>query len=100
LFLDRLHIPYRPLSDDAIDFQWTLPLPNTVASIPKLFREHKERLKSIVFDMEEVLQAIDAILVCRNPHEAIELLAEIRRGVDGHGRLTFGRGYEDFAGRI
>ncbi|GAB9248891.1 hypothetical protein BDS110ZK12_78300 [Bradyrhizobium diazoefficiens] len=94
-FLDKLNIPYRRFSEDDIDFPWTLPLPNPVGEIPKMFVEQKEELRKIVFDMEEVLGAIDAVLTEKDPRRALELMDALRYHVDGYGRITFG-GRGDF----
>lgn len=94
-FLDQLNIPYRLFSEDDIEFAWTLPLPNPVGEIPKMFVEQKEELRKIVFDMEEVLGAIDAVLIEKDPRRALELMDALRDHVDGHGKITFG-GRADF----
>ncbi|MHC4047563.1 hypothetical protein [Bradyrhizobium sp. 23AC] len=94
-FLDQLNIPYRRFSEDDIDFSWTLPLPNPIGEIPKMFVEQKEGLRKIVFDMEEVLAAIDAVLVEKDPRRALELMDDLRYHVDGYGKITFG-GRTDF----
>ena len=94
-FLDQLNIPYRRFSEDDIAFPWTLPLPNPVGEIPKMFVEQKEELRKIVFDMEEVLGAIDAVLTEKDPRRALELMDALRDHVDGYGKITFG-GRADF----
>ncbi|MER8808265.1 hypothetical protein [Mesorhizobium australicum] len=94
-FLDQLNIPYRRFSEDDIEFPWTVPLPNPVGEIPKMFVEQKEELRKIVFDMEEVLGAIDAVLTEKDPRRALELMDALRDHVDGYGKITFG-GRADF----
>ncbi|MFS8037429.1 hypothetical protein ACI7BZ_10775 [Xanthobacter sp. AM11] len=94
-FLDQLNIPYRRFSEDDIEFPWTLPLPNPVGEIPKMFVDQKEELRKIVFDMEEVLGAIDAVLTEKDPRRALELMDDLRQHVDGDGKITFG-GRADF----
>lgn len=91
-FLDQLNIPYRRFSEDDIEFPWTLPLPNPFGEIPKMFVEQKEQLRKIVFDMEEVLGAIDAVLTEKDPRRALELMDALRDHVDGYGKITFGDG--------
>lgn len=88
--LDRLHIPYRNLTDDNIDYEWTAPLPNPQADVPSLFREKKEELRKIVYEIEEVLETIDQIFVTRDPEKAMTLVKELRNHVDGDGKLSFG----------
>ncbi|MEO1985129.1 MAG: hypothetical protein ABGX47_00515 [Martelella sp.] len=94
-FLDQLNIPYRRFSEDDIEFPWTLPLPNPIGEIPKMFVEQKEDLRKIVFDMEEALGAIDAVLIEKDPRRALELMGALRDHVDGYGKITFG-GSADF----
>ncbi|WP_225130971.1 MULTISPECIES: hypothetical protein [unclassified Bradyrhizobium] len=94
-FLDQLNIPYRRFSENDIEFPWTLPLPNPVGEIPKMFVEQKEELRKIVFDMEEVLGAIDAVLTEKDPRRAVKLMDALRDHVDGYGKITFG-GRADF----
>ena len=88
--LDRLHIPYRSSADEDIDFDWTTPLPNPMADIPSFFREKKEELRKVMYDIGEVLETMDQILVTSDPMRALTLLDEVRDNVDGRGRLTFG----------
>ena len=88
--LDRLNIPYRDFVDDNIDYEWTAPLPNPMANVPQLFREKKEELRRIVFEIEEVLETIDQIFVARDPERALALMDELHDHVDVGGRLTFG----------
>lgn len=89
-FFDQLSIPYRRFSEDDIAFPWTLPLPNPVGEIPKMFVEQKEELRKVVFEMEEVLGAIDAVLTEKEPRRALELMDALRDHVDGYGKITFG----------
>lgn len=88
---DHLYIPFRKIDEDAIDFDWKLPLPNPVGSIPRMFRDYKDELRSITFEMEEVLDHIDKILVTTDPKAGLALVKALKREhVDGSGRLTFG----------
>lgn len=70
-FFDRLNIPFRQFGEEDIDFSWTLPLPNPVGEIPKMFFEQKEGLRKLVFDIEEVLGIVDAVLTERKPRVAL-----------------------------
>lgn len=103
-FFDRLNIPFRRFTEDDIDFPWTLPLPNPVAQIPKMFVDQKETLRKIVFEMEEVLGTIDVILTEKDPRKAVDLLHDLRLHVDGYGNIPFGRGtdfyWDDFSGAL
>jgi hypothetical protein len=69
-----------------------------------MFVDQKEELRKIVFEMEEVLGAIDAILTEKNPRKAVDLLHDLRLHVDGYGNIPFGRGtdfyWEDFLGAL
>lgn len=89
-FFDQLNIPYRRFSEDDIDFLWTLPLPNPIGEIPKMFMEEKETLRNVVFNMEEVLGIIDSILTEKNPRRALDFMDDLRGHVDGYGRISFG----------
>ncbi len=99
-FFDQLNIPFRRFGEDDIDFQWTLPLPNPVGEIPKMFFEGKERLRRIVFDMEEVLGIVDAILVEKDPLKAMGLVENLDAHIDGNRRISFGTGYDAGFGDI
>lgn len=94
-FLDRLHIPFRRFGEDDIEFEWALPLPNPVGRIPEMFVEHKEDLRRLTYDIEEVLETIDAILVEKDPRSALQLLGKLNEHIDGDRRLVFG-GRSDF----
>jgi hypothetical protein len=99
-FFDRLNIPFRKFGEDDIDFEWTLPLPNPVGEIPKMFLDEKERLRSIVYEMEEVLEVIDSILIEKDPRKALSHVDDLSAHIDGHGNLSFGnrlhRSWGDF----
>jgi hypothetical protein len=88
-FFDQLNIPFRRFGEDDIDFPWTLPLPNPVGEIPKMFVEQKEELRKTLFEMEEVLGTIDKILTEKDPRKAISLIEDLRMHIDGYGRITF-----------
>ena len=98
-FFDQLNIPFRRFGEDDIDYPWTLPLPNPVDDIPKMFFEGKESLRSIVYSMEEVLGIVDAILTEKNPRKVVRLIEDLSAHVDGENRLSFGsrhgRGFGD-----
>jgi len=97
-FFDQLNIPFRRFSEDDIDFPWTLPLPNPVGEIPKMFVDQKEELRKIVFEMEEVLGIIDSVLTEKNPRKALELMDDLRAHVDGYRRISFGYGADFYWG--
>jgi hypothetical protein len=90
-FFDQLNIPYRRFGEEDIDFPWTLPLPNPVGEIPKMFYEQKEELRKVVFDMEEVLGIIDNVLTEKDPRKALGLMEDLGAHVDGYGSISFGR---------
>lgn len=89
-FFDQLNIPFRKFGEDDIDFEWTLPLPNAIGEIPKMFLEEKERLRSIVFNMEEVLEIIDSVLTEKNPRKALGHMDDLSSHIDGNGYISFG----------
>ncbi len=70
-FLDQLNIPYRRFGEDDIEFAWTLPLPNPIGDIREMFFDQKEELRKLVFDIDEVLQVIDQILIEKDPRTAL-----------------------------
>lgn len=91
-FYDQLNIPFRRFGEEDIDFHWTLPLPNPVGEIPKMYFQGKESLRKIVFNMDEVLGIIDAILTEKDPRKAMSLMEDLRMHVDGHGQISFSTG--------
>lgn len=102
-FLDRLHIPFRRFGEDDIDFAWTLPLPNDTGDVRQMFFELKEKLRRLVFDMDEVLTIIDSVLVEKDPRRAVELAADLKHHVGAYGRISFQADpyeWEDFASAL
>lgn len=88
-FFDRLNIPFRRFSEDDIDFHWTLPLPNPVGEISKMFVEQKKELRKLVFDMEEVMELLDSLLIEKDPRKALSLMGDLGQHIDGNRRITF-----------
>jgi hypothetical protein len=91
-FLDQVNIPYRRIEKSDIDFAYTLPIPNSQADIPRTFYDCRDKLRSLLYDMEEALVAIDTILKTTNPHVALqelEKLEQYRSGSHFFDGLTF-----------
>ena len=91
-FLDRVNIPFRKVSEHDIDYAYTLPIPNSQADIPKSYMEYRDKLRSLIFDMEEALVSIDTIMQTPNPRTALaelEKLNEHRGGSGYRDGLTF-----------
>ncbi|HHW2661449.1 hypothetical protein ACM747_22055 [Pseudomonas aeruginosa] len=76
-FLDEVNIPYRKVEREAIDYDFTLPIPNSQADIAKAFYDHRNNLRSLLYDMEEVLVAIDNIFRTTDPRVALMELEKI-----------------------
>lgn len=92
-FMDQVNVPYRQISESNIDYRYTLPLPNSQADIPKTYLEYREKLRSLLYEMEEALVAIDTILQTPDPRIAVAELEKLDqfRGGSGHrDQLCFG----------
>ncbi|MQW13116.1 hypothetical protein GHK51_22895 [Sinorhizobium meliloti] len=87
---DQLNIPFRRFNKDDIDFAWTLPLPNPVGDITKMFVDQKEELRGLLFEMEEVIQIVDSILAEKDPRKALSRLDELGYHIDGYRKIPFG----------
>lgn len=98
-FLDQVNIPYRRVEESDIDFAYTLPIPNSQIDIPRAFYKYRVKLRSVLFDMEEALVAIDNILKTTDPHVALqelEKLEQFRGGSQFFDGLTFSGYKYDF----
>ena len=96
VFLDRVNIPFRKVSENDIDYRYTLPIPNSQADIPKTYFQYRDRLRSLIWDMEEALKVIDTIMQTPDPRVALaelEKLDEYRGGSGSRDYLMF-RGYK------
>ncbi|WP_280153262.1 hypothetical protein [Piscinibacter sp. XHJ-5] len=78
-FLDRVNIPYRKVEKRDIDFAYTLPIPNSQEDIPRAFYDYRDKLRSLLYDMEEALVAIDNILKTTDPHVALQELEKLEQ---------------------
>ena len=76
-FLDQVNIPYHKVERDAIDYDYTLPIPNSQADIAKTFYDYKNNLRTLLYDMEEVLVAIDNICKATDPRAALKELEKV-----------------------
>jgi len=91
-FLDRVNIPFRKVSEQGIDYTYTLPIPNSQTDIPKSYHEYRDGLRSLSWEMEEALVTIDTIFQTPNPRAALaelEKLQEYRGGSSFRDGLTF-----------
>jgi len=91
-FLDRVNIPFRKVSEQDIDYTYTLPIPNSQTDIPKSYHEYRDGLRSLSWEMEEALVTIDTIFQTPNPRAALaelEKLQEYRGGSSFRDGLTF-----------
>jgi hypothetical protein len=96
LFLDQVNVPYRKVSEADIEYSYTLPIPNTQTDIPKSYLAYRNQLRSLQYEMEEALVAIDTILKTSHPRAALAELKKLEDHRDGgshRGSLTFG-GYK------
>lgn len=78
-FLDQVNIPYRKIEKSDIDFAYTLPIPNSQADIPRAFYNYRDKLRSLLYDMEEALVTIDNILKTTAPHVALQELEKLEQ---------------------
>lgn len=76
-FLDQVNIPYRKVEKEAIDYDYTLPIPNSQADIAKAFYDYRNNLRSLLYDMHEVLVAIDNIFKTTDPRVALKELGKV-----------------------
>lgn len=68
---------YIKISPDHIDADFLAPLDNPYGDIRKIFFEEKKKLQSTLFDIEEVVEAMQKILRTTDPTEALRLYDEV-----------------------
>jgi hypothetical protein len=92
---------YIEVKPDHIDPDLTLPLSNWYGNIRSAFYEEKKKLQKVVFDIEDVLEAMRKMLQSTDPDQAFTLYEEVvANHVAGDGDLHFGASFfrdEDFA---
>lgn len=82
---------YIKISVDHIDEDYLKPLDNQYANIQKAFFESKQKLQSVLFNLEDVAESMQRMLRSTDPIETMELYEDvIAQHVDGHGRLALG----------
>lgn len=82
---------YVKISPDHIDEDYLKPLDNGYANLQKVFFDGKKKLQSVLFDAEEVIEAMQRILRTTDPVEAQLIYDdEIAQHVDGYGNLNLG----------
>jgi hypothetical protein len=80
-------VNYFKIDPGYIDPDLLLPLANTNGSIQKIFCEEKKNLRRVLFDIEEVVEAMHAMLNTTMPEEALRLRKEvIAQHIGGYGR--------------
>ncbi|WP_223480610.1 MULTISPECIES: hypothetical protein [unclassified Pseudomonas] len=77
-FLDQVNIPYRKVEKSNIDFAYTLPIPNSQADISKAFYDYRDKLRPLLYDIEEALIAIDNIFKTTDPRFAVQELEKLQ----------------------
>jgi hypothetical protein len=70
------HRSYVKISADQIDHDLTLPLQNWWGNIPKEFFKGKRKLQSTLFDLQEITEALQKILIATDPEEAQRIYEE------------------------
>ncbi len=80
-------INYFKIDPGYIDPDLLLPLANTNGSIQEIFCEEKKNLRRVLFDIEQVVEAMHAMLNTTMPEEALRLRKEvIAQHISGYGR--------------
>ncbi len=68
---------YVKISPDQIDADLLAPLDNQYGDIRKIFFEEKKKLQSTLFDIEEVVEAMQKMLRTTDPEEALRLYDDV-----------------------
>lgn len=79
---------YVKISPDQIDADLLAPLDNQYGDIRKIFFEEKKKLQSTLFDIEEVVEAMQKMLRTTDPEEALRLYDDV---IAQHIGGSFGR---------
>jgi hypothetical protein len=91
-------INYFKIDPGYIDPDLLLPLANTNGNIQEIFLEEKKNLRRVLFDIEEVVEAMHAMLNTTMPEEALrlrkEVIAQHIRGY-GSGDICFSSSFFD-----
>jgi hypothetical protein len=94
-------INYFKIDTGYIDPDLLLPLANTNGNIQEIFLEEKKNLRRVLFDIEEVVEAMHAMLNTTMPEEALrlrkEVIAQHIRGY-GSGDICFSSSFFDDKG--
>ncbi len=81
-FLDRVNIPYLKLKKGDIEYEYTLPIPNSQAEIAEEFYCSKEKLQEAMYIMNGALSIVDGILTSSNPRWALRELEDLKSRID------------------
>lgn len=81
---------YTEISPQHIDGDLMAPLDNPYGNLQELFFREKRKVQSILWEMEDLTDAMHKMLATSNPEEAFRLYDEVISGhVDGNRRITF-----------
>jgi hypothetical protein len=81
---------YLEISPEHIDADLLAPLDNPYGNLQELFFQEKQKVRSILWDMEELTDAMHKMLASTDPEEAFRLYEEAIAGhVGGDRRITF-----------
>jgi len=79
---------YIEISPDQIDADLLVPLDNQYGDIRKIFFEEKKKLQSTLYDIEEVVEAMQKMLRTTDPEEALRVYEDV---IAQHIGGSFGR---------
>lgn len=94
-------INYFKIDPGYIDPDLLLPLANTNGNIQEIFFEEKKSLRRVLFDIEEVVEAMHAMLNTTMPEEALRQRKEViaqHIGGNGRGNICFSSSFFDDKG--
>jgi hypothetical protein len=81
---------YVKISPEHIDDDLVAPLDNSYGNLQKIFFEEKRKVQSVLWEMEDVTDAMHKMLATTNPDEAFRLFEDvIAEHVDGYRRIVF-----------
>jgi hypothetical protein len=78
---------YMKVEPDHIDYDYTVDLVNEYCDIRQTFFELKERVQSLIWNLEEPIEILQKVIRLTDPLEARALIEQL--DVNGYGRLSF-----------